>query len=250
MLLPRVLKSPKFSRMHRPFIGWFELRLLIEDVEVLVEFIFFVAFVILLWIEIMNCKLTDTVSCKMFEQWDSVATHRLEIINWWSDPTKIVFFKIFKERLRFHYISLIRNRWSIKWINGHSNFLRWSNNERDLVALLRLKIINRWDGNFIKRIISSSLNIHVRKKYSFHLRNPTTSYSISCKVKILRMLEASCVKFFKKRDNLHEKENRAPVCSEKSVTFTSNSPKYLRFRRRKGIIVVPLRLNRKKVDIV
>lgn len=48
MLLPRVLKSPKFSRMHRPFVGWFELRLLIEDVEVLVEFIFFVAFVILL----------------------------------------------------------------------------------------------------------------------------------------------------------------------------------------------------------
>lgn len=64
------------------------------------------------------------------------------------------------------------------------------------------------------------------------------------------MLEASCVKFFKKRDNLYEKENRAPVCSEKSATFTSNSPKYLRFRRRKGIIVVPLRLNRKKVDIV
>lgn len=157
----------------------------------------------------MNRKLTDTVFCKIFEQWDSVTTHRLEIINWWSDPTKIVFFKIFKERLRFHYISLIRNRRSIQWINGHPNFLRWSNNERDRVALLRLKIINQWYGNFIKRIISSSLNTHARKKYSFHLRNPTTIYSISCKVKILRMVEASCVKFFKKCDILREKENRA-----------------------------------------
>lgn len=62
------------------------------------------------------------------------------------------------------------------------------------------------------------------------------------------MVEASCVKFFKKRDIL--RENRAHVCSEKSVTFTSNSPKYLRFRRRKEITVVPLRLDRKKVDII
>lgn len=250
MLLLCVLNSSKFSRMHRPFVGWFELSLSIEDVEVLMEFIFFVPFVILLWIEITNRELTDAVFCKIFEQWDSVATHRLEIINWWSDPTKIVFFKIFKERLRFYYISLIRNRRSIKWINGHPNFLRWSNNERDLVALLGSKIIDQWDGNIMKRIISSSLNIHARKKYSSHLRNPTTSYSMSCKIKILRMMQASCVKFFKKRDIVREKENRAPVCSEKSVTFTSSSPKYLRFRRRKGIIVVPLRLNRREVDIV
>lgn len=48
MLFLRVLKSPKFSRMHRTFVGWFELRLSIEDVEVLVELIFFIAFVILL----------------------------------------------------------------------------------------------------------------------------------------------------------------------------------------------------------
>lgn len=100
------------------------------------------------------------------------------------------------------------------------------------------------------RTISSSLNIHARKKYSFHLRNPTTSYFISCKIKILRMVEAWRVKFFKKRDIVRGKENRAPVCSEKSVTFTSNSPKYLRFRRRKAIIVVPLRLNRREVDVV